>query len=97
MNGKKLFQRIPFTGELRTRINSVSSFAAYQDIGTALTGTNFPVEEIPFIMTRTNTESLSNNVDSFVIYTSAHPAERIKYTADTDKVTMNDDVDGGVF
>lgn len=97
MNGKKLFQRIPFTGDLRTRINGISAFAAYQNIEAALSGTDFPAEEIPFIMTRTNTQSLSPNIDSFVIYTSAHPDEKMKYTADTDKVTMNDDVDGGIF
>lgn len=97
MNGKKLFQRIPFTKDLRTRIAGISAFAAYQNIETALSGTNFPAEEIPFIMTRTNTQSLSNNIDSFVIYTSAHPNEKMKYTAETDVIVMDDTVDGGTF
>lgn len=97
MNGKKLFQRIPFTKDLKTKISSVSSFAGYRDIKTVLSATDFPVEDIPYIMTRTNTLSLSNNVDSFVIYTSAHPHEMMKYTADTDTVTMNDQIDGGVW
>lgn len=97
MNGVKLFNRIPFTKEIKTLINGVSSISTLTKIENVLSATDFPLEEMPYIMMRDNTLSLPNNVDSFVIYTSANPYEKMKYTATDDTVRMNDQIDGGRF
>ena len=97
MSANKLFERIPFTKDIKNRFTAVRALTTFQNLEAALSGTDFPKEDLAFVMTRTNTMSLSNNIDSFVIYTSAHPNEMMTYTATDDMVVMNDTIDGGVF
>ncbi len=97
MSANKLFQRVPFTRDIKNKFSAVNQLTAFQNIEQALSGTSLPPEDIPHVMVRINTESLAPNIDTFVITTSAHPNEKMKYTADTDAITMNDDVDGGFF
>jgi hypothetical protein len=97
MSASKLFQRVPFTKDIKNKFSAVNQLTAFQNIEQALSGTSLPLEDVPHVMVRINTESLAPNIDTFVITTSAHPNEIMKYTADTDTVTMNDEIDGGFF
>lgn len=59
----------------------------------------FYVEHGPNILLRTNVASNSaENIDSFVMSTSAKPEDKIIYTSNTDVITLNpDSIDGGYF
>jgi hypothetical protein len=58
--------------------------------------TAFYAENAPHILLRTNTLHLSNNVDSFMMTTSADPEDVIVYTSETDNFNLNI-VNGGQF
>lgn len=58
--------------------------------------TQFFAENAPNILLRTNTMHLSNNVDTFVMHTSADPEDVIVYTSETDNFDLNV-VNGGSF
>ncbi len=53
-------------------------------------------ESVPNVVFRTNTLSSVDNVDSFVITTSANPQDTIIYTSDKDFVDLRIK-DGGIF
>ena len=58
--------------------------------------TQFYIENAPHILLRTNTMHLSNNVDSFMMRTSADPEDVIIYTSEKDTYDLNI-VDAGNF
>lgn len=57
---------------------------------------DYVVDNLPYALLRVNTISLSDNVDTFVLSTSAHPNDTIEYTAETDLVDLSIR-DGGLF
>ena len=60
--------------------------------------TQFYVDNAPNILLRVNTLSLSGNIDTFVMSTSAKPEDVVIYTANQDQFILNIWViDGGSF
>ena len=70
--------------ELLTRFSSLSGSLTYV------------IDNLPYVLLRTNTISTSNNVDTFILSTSAHPNSTIEYTSETDLVDLSVR-DGGTF
>lgn len=84
---KDIFNRTIFTQKDKDLLNLFYSLS---------TSSEFFNENAAYILLRANTVSLSDNTDSFVIYTSAHPDDTIVYTSTIDQVNL-DVRDGGFF
>lgn len=97
MVNNNIFNRIPFTKNVKNRLTNATPLTALKNLEIALSGTDLPPEDVPRMMSRLNTESLPGNIDTFIIFTSADPAEKLKYTATDDVVIMNDSIDGGTW
>ena len=84
---KNVFDRIPFTKEDKQLIQQLYSLSG---------SSQFAKNNAPYILMRVNTISLSDNVDTFVLSTSAHPDDTIFYTSTIDVVDLSVR-DGGFF
>jgi hypothetical protein len=72
-----------------------------QALRTLLDNTDFILNNVQNILLRTNTERIidpnnPDNIDTFVMSTSANPEDVITYTSDTNTVSLNE-LDGGSF
>lgn len=84
---KGIFDRTIFTQKDKDLLNLFYSLSA---------SSSFAKQNAPYILMRVNTVSLSDNTDSFVLSTSAHPDDTIVYTSTNDQVDL-DTRDGGFF
>ena len=84
---KDIFDRTIFTQKDKDLLDVFYSLSSSSE---------FFSENAPNILMRVNTESLSDNIDSFVISTSAHPDDTITYTSTFDAIDLSVR-DGGFF
>lgn len=84
---KGLFNRTIFTQKDKDLLNLFYNLSV---------SSQFVAENAPYILMRVNTVSLSDNTDSFVLSTSAHPDDTITYTSTNDVVNL-DIRDAGFF
>lgn len=84
---QNVFDRVPFTLAHNKLLSSISK---------ANLQVKYVVDNAENILIRVNTVSLSGNVDTFVMDTSAQPNDEMVYTTDRDTLDLNQ-YDAGLF
>lgn len=82
-----VFDRRHFLPPDQNLLNQFYQFSAqFEDV----------LKNLPYLLVRVNTISLSDNTDTFVFSTSAHPFDTVEYTSIVDIVDLTIR-DGGLF